>query len=153
MEPFAVAFLVSIAATAVTGILVGAIGGAVVWRMRMNLVVGSLLTACAYLLILLADNQRLLGLRGHLFWGVPSLILGFLMSSVAARWLRTRIKLRPTWIALEALGLTLTVGFLNLSLFRWSFRAPPLVALAADACLLLLLIRSQRRVRKDVSEQ
>jgi hypothetical protein len=149
MEPFAVGFVVSIAAAAVTGILVGAIGGAVVWRMRMNLVVGSLLTACAYLLILLADGQRLLGLRGHLYWGVPLLILGFLLSSVAARWLRTRIKLRPTWIALQALGLALTLGFLNLLLFRWSFRAPPLVALAADACLFVLLIRSQRRVPND----
>ena len=43
----AVGFLVLIGAAAVLGVLVGAIGGAVAWRLRMNLAVGVALTACA----------------------------------------------------------------------------------------------------------
>ena len=40
MEPIAVGFLILIGTAALIGVVVGVIGGAVVWRARSNLVLG-----------------------------------------------------------------------------------------------------------------
>jgi hypothetical protein len=71
--------------------------------------------------------------------------LTFLVASVSARWLQARTTLRPTWAALAAFGVALSLGLLNLSLFGLSLRAPLLAALGAGVCLILLLIRGRRR--------
>jgi hypothetical protein len=150
MEPIAAGFMVSIAAAAVLGIVVGAIGGAVVRRLRMNFVLGVFLTACAYLLALIEENDgRVLWLKAELVWGTPSMMLAFLISLIAARWLEARTKLRPIWTTLAAFGVALTLGFLYLLTFRLSLTAPPVIGLVADAGLLLLLVLSRKIIRND----
>jgi hypothetical protein len=147
MEPFAVGFMVLIAGASVIGVVVGAIGGAVLWRLRIGVVPGAVLTAGAYLLVLVLEHHEdFIFLRAKLTWGAPSMSLAFLICSVSARWLEARTKLRPTWIALAALGFSLAMGFLYLLLFRLSMRAPLVAALAGDICLILLLMRSRRLV-------
>lgn len=141
MEPIAVGFMILVAGASFIGVVVGAIGGAVLWRLRIGVVVGGVLTAFAYLLVLILEHHEdLVFLRAKLTWGAPSMSLSFLICSVSATWLEARTKLRPTWIALAALGFSLGVGFLYLLLFRVSMGAPLVAALAGDICLILLLI-------------
>ena len=145
MELFAVGFMVMIAAAAVLGVLVGAIGGAVAWRLRMNLVLGGLLTACAFLLVLVVEQHGdVVWLRAKLAWGIPALTVAFLVGSVFARWLDARTRLRPAWTTLAAFGFSLCMGFFYLLLFRLSPRAPLLGALIADVALILLLLLRRR---------
>jgi len=129
------------------GVVVGAIGGTVTWRLGGSLVLGGLLTACAYLLALILEHpQDFLWLRAKLAWGIPATSVTFLIGSVVARWLRVRTALRPIWIALAALGFALSMGFLYLLLFRVSLQAPLVAALVGDICLILLLMRTRRLV-------
>jgi hypothetical protein len=58
MEPIAVGFMILVRGAAFIGVVVGAIGGAVVWRLRYSLVVGGILTACAYLLVLIVEHHQ-----------------------------------------------------------------------------------------------
>jgi len=147
MEPFAVGFMILVAGAAFMGVVVGAIGGAMTWRLRSSLALGGLLTACAFLLVLILEHpQDFLWLRAKLTWGVPATSLTFLICSVSAPWLKARTALRPTWIALAALGFTLSVGFLYLLLFRISMQAPLVAALLGDICLIFLLMRNRRLV-------
>jgi len=84
----AVGFMVLVGTAAAMGVLVGTIGGAVVWRLRGNLALGGVLTGCAYLLVLIVDHHEdFLWLRAKLTWGVPSMTLAFLICAVSARWL------------------------------------------------------------------
>ena len=96
MEPFAVGFMILVAGAAFLGVVVGAIGGAVVWRLRGGLVLGIALTACAYLLALILEHHEdFIFLRAKLAWGIPSMSVSFLIGSVSARWLEARTRLRP----------------------------------------------------------
>ena len=72
--------------------------------------------------------------------------LAFLICSVSAPWLEARTGLRPTRAALAAFGFSLGVGLLHLLTFRVSLRAPLVSALAADLCLILLLMHNRRLV-------
>ena len=129
------------------GVVVGAIGGAINWRLGGGLVLGGLLTACAFLLaVVLEHPQDFTWLRAKLTWGIPATSVTFLIGSVSAPWLKARTALRPTWIALAALGFTLSMGFLYLLLFRVSLQAPLVAALVGDFCLILLLMRARRLV-------
>jgi hypothetical protein len=148
MEPIAYGFMVMMGAAAFLGVLVGAIGGAVIWRLRINVALGAVLTAGALLLVLIASHHgKLLWLRAELTWGAPSMALAFLICSVSARWIAARTSLHPNWSVLAALGVTFSTGFLYLMMFRLHFRAPLLAALIADVFLILLLIRSRGPVR------
>ena len=150
MEPFAVGFMILVAAASFIGVVVGAIGGAVIWRLRIGIVLGAVLTAAAYFLVLVLEHHEdFTWLRAKLTWGAPSMVLSFLICSVSAPWLAARTTLRPTWIALAALGISLAMGFLYLLLFRVSMRAPLVTALAADVCLIILLILNRRLVRNE----
>ena len=141
MAPIAFGFMILIGAAAVLGVVVGAIGGAVVWRVRLNLVLGGLLTAGVFLLVLVADHPGdFLWLRAKLTWGIPPLSLAFLIASISARWLEARTALRPTWITLAACGISLGLGCLYLLLFRIDLEAPLRVALVADVGLIVVLI-------------
>jgi hypothetical protein len=73
------------------------------------------------------------------------MVLSFLICSVSASWLEARTTLRPTWIALAALGISLALGLPYLLLFRVSMGAPLVAALAADVCLIILLILTKAR--------
>ena len=147
MEPIAVGFMIMVAGAAFLGVVVGAMGGAVVWRLRGGLVLGGALTACAYLLsLILEHHEDFIFLRTKLIWGIPSMSVSFLVGSVSARWLEARTRLRPVWIALAAFGISLALGVLYMSMFRISMKAPLEAALAADICLILLLMGLRKSV-------
>jgi hypothetical protein len=67
MEPIAVGFMVLVGTAALLGVVVGAIGGAVAWRVGVSLPLGGLLTAGAFLAVLVAEQ------RGSLLCCAPSL--------------------------------------------------------------------------------
>jgi hypothetical protein len=149
MEPIAVGFMILIGAAAFMGVIVGAVGGAVVWRVRSNLALGGLLTACAYVLVLVARHHGdLLWLRAELAWGGPSMALTFLIGSLSARWVAAHTALRPAWTTLAAFGVALSLGVLYLLLFRVNLELPRLAALWADVVLILLLMGSRTLVRQ-----
>jgi hypothetical protein len=146
MEPIANGFLVLIGASATLGAFVGAIGGAAVWRLRMNLVLGGLLTACALTLVFVAEHpEDQTWLRAKLIWGVPPMTVTFLAGTVAARWLEIRMAVRSIWTALAAFGVALCLGFLHLLLFRYGPKAPLLAAPGFVLGLILLLFLIRRR--------
>jgi len=143
MAPIAAGFVVLILTAALMGVVVGAIGGAVAWRFRANLVLGAVATWCAFLLLLVADSYDLHWLRAKLTWGTPPLTLTFLMASALARELEARTALRRAWIGLAAFGIALSLGLLYLRLFRLDLWTPLPLALGADVALILLLTRAR----------
>ena len=141
MAPVAYGFLILIGTAAVFGALVGAIGGAVVWRTRLNLLLGALLTACAYLLLLIADYPKDFTFLGtKLIWGIPPLVQAYLLGVVSARWLTAHTKLGANLVAVMVFAIALCVGLLCLLPFRIDPLAPVYIALAADLGLILVLI-------------
>lgn len=148
MSPLAAAGMVMVGAAVLVGFLVGAIGGAIACRLRSNLALGGLLTAGAYLLVLVAERPGdFRWLARELIWGAPSMALAYLICAVSARWLEARTALRRNWAMLAAFGFTLCMGVLYLLLFRLHPWAPLLAALAADVLLTVLLMRSRMLVR------
>ena len=144
MAPIAAGFVVLIVTAALMGVVVGAIGGAVVWRFRGNLVLGAVVTWCALVLLLVADyHADFHWLRAKLFWGTPPLTLTFLVASASARELEARTALRRAWIGLAAFGIALSLGFLYLRLFRLDLWMPLPLALGGDVALILLLTRAR----------
>jgi hypothetical protein len=148
MAPVAAAAMVMIAAAIVLAFLAGAIGGALVRLMGWNLAWGGLATFCGYVVWSIADHDWDTGwLRGDLILGAPSMFLAFLVCSASARWLESRVRLRPVWLALLAFLFTLCVGCGYLLLFRLDVIMPLYVALAVDVCLVVMLMRVRRPVR------
>jgi hypothetical protein len=155
MAPIGYGFLILIVTAALVGVVVGAIAGAVVWRLRCNLVLGGLVTACVLPLALIAEAYGSVSwLRAKVTWGAPTAALTFLLCAIAARGLEARTALRPLWIALAASGLALGAGLLYLAWFKhlllsshgaWS---PLRSALAADLVLLVVLLLTRRSVRQ-----
>lgn len=146
MAPFAAGFQVLIAASAVLGTMVGAIGGAVIWRLRWNVFLGALLTGAAFLLIVVAESPKnFTWLPTRLTWGIPPMMLSYLVASLAGRWLADRF--RPAWTTLAAFGIAITVGFLCLLSFRWTPQAPLSVSVGGSACSIVLLLRSRKPLR------
>lgn len=146
MEPIAVGFLRTIAGASVLAVLVGALGSACVWRARIHIALGALLTACAYVLLLIMDHHgRFFWLRAELTWGAPILALTFLVGSLAAHWIGAHARWRPTLVALVSFGATLVVGLSYLFLFRLDMQAPLRWAWVIDAGLALLLWRGRKR--------
>jgi hypothetical protein len=154
MAPVGYGFLLLIFTAALVGVVVGAIAGAVVWRLRCNLALGGLLTACVFPLVLVAEAYGSVSwLRAKLIWGAPAAALTFLICSIAAHWLGARTALRPMWIALAAGGLALGVGLLYLAWFKHQLLSahgawgPMLPTLAADMVLLVVLLLTRRPAR------
>ena len=154
MAPVGYGFLILIFTAALVGVVVGAIAGAVVWRLRCNLALGGLVTACVFPLVLVAEAYgSIYWLRAKLIWGAPSAALTFLICSITARWLEARTALRPLWIALAASGLALGVGLLYLAWFKYLLlsshgaRSPLSPALVADFVLLVVLLLTRKPVR------
>ena len=159
MAPVGYGFLILIFTAAFVGVVVGAIAGAVVWRLRCNLALGALVTACTLPLALVVEAYgSVYWLRAKLIWGAPSAALTFLICSIAARWLEARTPLRPMWIALAACGLALGAGLLYLAWFEhrllsshgaWGPLGP---ALAADTVLLVVLLLTSKPGARLMSE-
>ncbi|HEX5030033.1 MAG TPA: hypothetical protein VFX78_01085 [Candidatus Eisenbacteria bacterium] len=147
MEPITYGFMVTVAGASVMGVAVGALGGAGAWRARIHIALGALLTACVYVLLLIADHHgRLFWLRAELVWGAPLLAMGYLVSWLAARWVAAHTRLGRTWAALVSFCVALVVGLSYMLLFRIDMRAPIRWAWAIDAGLVVLLI--WRRVKR-----
>jgi uncharacterized PurR-regulated membrane protein YhhQ (DUF165 family) len=145
VEPIAAGFMRTIAGAAVLAVLVGALGGACVWWARIHIALGALLTACAYVLLLIADHHgRFFWLNAELTWGAPILALTFLVVSLAARWLGAHARWRPTLVVLVSFGVTLVVGLSYQFLFRLDMQAPLRWAWMIDAVLVLLLLRYRK---------
>lgn len=148
MEPIAYGFMITIAGAAVMGVALGALGGACVWRARIHILVGALLTAAIYVLLLIADHHgRTFWLNAELMWGAPMLAMGYLVSSLAAGWVAARSRLGRTWSALVSLCVALVVGLSYMLLFRIDLRAPIAWAWVIDAVLVVLLILSRAKPR------
>ena len=152
MAPVGYGFLILIFTAALTGVVVGAIAGAVVWRGRCNLALGGLVTACLFPLVLIAEAYgNVYWLRAKIIWGAPSAALTFLVCSISARWLEARTALRPMWISLTAGSLALGVGLLYLAWFKYLLlsshgsRGPLLPTLTTDIVLLVVLLLLTRR--------
>ena len=149
MEPVAAGFLILIGAAGVLGVLTGAIGGALAWRLRLHLLLGALLTALAFVLFLFIDHGgRLAWIRAELAFGLPPMVFAFLTASIASRWLALRSSLRPTWTAVAAFGIAMVTGALCLLLFRIGPAALLTGAISADVLLLLVLLLMTRRLRR-----
>ena len=58
MEPIAVGFMVLVGTAALLGVVVGAIGGAVVWRVGISFPLGGLVTGSALLVVLIAEEWK-----------------------------------------------------------------------------------------------
>lgn len=141
MEPIAYGFMVTVAGASVMGVAVGALGGACAWRGGIHVVLGGLLTALVYLLLLIADDHgRLFWLRAELVWGAPLLAMGYLVSSIAARWVGAQKRLGRTWTALASFFVALVLGLSYMLLFRIDMQAPMRWAWVIDAGLVALLI-------------
>lgn len=144
MEPIAVGFMVLVGTAALIGAVVGAIGGAITWRVGANLLAGAVLTACALVLVLVAEGEgRLVWLRAKLTWGVPSMALTFLAALASARWLQSSTTLGRTGTATVGFVIALCLGLLTLRLFGLSLRAPLLAAAVAGACLIAVRVRDR----------
>ena len=91
-------------------------------------------------------------MRAKLVWGLPPLLLSFLIASATARALEARTRLRPLWTTLAAFGCALSLGFLYLLLFRLDLGKPLVVALVADAALALLLAYFALRRRSSAAD-
>jgi hypothetical protein len=147
VEPFAVGFMILVGTAALIGAVVGAIGGAITWRAGANLFVGAVVTACALVLVLIAEGEgRLVWLRAKLTWGVPSMAFTFLAALASARWLTFSTTLGRRGTATVGFIIALCLGLLSLRLFGLSLRAPLLAAGVAGVCLIAVWMGDRRRV-------
>lgn len=143
MAPVAAAVEVTAVSAALLGVLVGAAGGIVVWRLRSGLLVGGLAVAGVYVLFVIA-TLGYFWLRLAVFFGVLPLIQALLLSWLIARQLEARAKLRPLWNALAALSCTLVVGWLCLLSSRLDLLGPTWLAVGVIACLIFVSIARRK---------
>ena len=143
MEVIANGFMIMATITAMAAVIMGAIGGSIVWRVKSGLALGSLSTMGLYLLPAVA----FLGfpwVAVVVFFGIPPLMLTFLTSFLAGHHLDARANLPPIWATLAALGSALTAGALYLLLFRFSMQASIWVTLGAVVCLILIAFKNRK---------
>jgi len=146
MAPIAAGYMFLLAATAGWGIIIGAISGAIIWRLRINVILGSVITVITFVLFLLAEHRSdTTWLPSTLLLGMPSLLFAFLLASLSAQWSGTHFHFRPLWTALASFGFTLVVGFLFLMLFRIGPMVLLRAELIADVFLALLLLMQRER--------
>jgi len=144
MEVISNGFVILVAYVAMVAIIMGAVGGAIVWKIRGGLTRGSLSTAGIYLLAAVP----IIGfpwLAVALIFGIPLLVLTFLITFLTAHHFETRANLHHILSILAAISTALIAGFLLLMLFRFNLWAPVWITLGADAYLILLVI-SERKV-------
>jgi len=127
-----------IAGIVVFSVIVGAIGGAIVWNARAGLAVGGLATAALYFVAAAALGAS--NFRALLMVGIPPLLLSFLSGSIAARALAVHTGLGAVWVTLAALGIAFAAGAVYLWSLRISLWATSVIALLADAVLIVLLM-------------
>ena len=146
VAPIAAAVEFTIAGAGILAVLLGAIGGVVLWKMRINLLLGVPAVAAVYVVVLILSSG-LFWLRLSLAAGLLPLIQAALLSHLLATFLQTRAKLRSVWSALAALASSLVVGFLTLLPVRLDLWTSNWLAVGIIACIFVLSFT----VRKSVS--
>jgi len=149
MEAVANGVVILVTIVAMIAIIVGALGGTIVWRIKRGRALGIFSVMGAYFLvaaIFLGFSWLTAGMAVIL--GLPSLILTFLISFLTAHYLETRANQHPIWFTLVTLGSALIAGFLFLLLLRFSFQSFIWITLGADAYLILLAIESRKLAHK-----
>lgn len=151
MEPVGYGILFAIAASAGNSVLLGAVIGAAVWRLRWGLPLGGL-GAGVYLVVAARSIHFAFLAFAAIF--APPLVMSLLASYLTGRYLGGHRHVRFAWATLAALGVGLVFAALYLLLLRARFPddlwTPAWAALGVDVCLALLAIqwiRGQRRGR------
>lgn len=143
MEPLAIAGYLLLSTAAIEGILVGTLGGAIAWRIRAGLLWVLPLVAGGYLAgaAVLASYSP----AAAAVFGLPPLVLTFLITWLTADYLRANAGLRPVWASLAAICCALIAGAAWGFLFRIDVWVPVACAMAADVCLILFVVFLTRR--------
>ena len=142
MGPVGAAGYVMVTSAAILAMILGALAGAIAWPIRCSLLWPALLAAAAYLATTVILGNA--ALWPAVVIGLPPLLLTLLTSWLAASYLEERARLRRIWAALAALGCALLVGFLWGFSFRLGLWVPAYLAIAIDACLIVLFYRRRR---------
>lgn len=152
MEPLALAGYLLLANAALSGVIAGSIGGAIAWAVRRNAFWAGALVAAAYLVFVFLFESY--SLKAAVVFGLPPLVMTFIVAWLIAWWLHARAGWRSISSALVGGGCAIAGGFLWGFLFRLDIWAPVIFALAADALLivglLLLRLRKPDRTITDV---
>ena len=133
------------ATAAMAALILGAMTGAVVWRLKSSLFLGGLLSLAIFVLA----ATVFLGFRSltvAVIYGIPALIMTFLISHLAANAWNVRLNMRALWATLAGIGTALVAALLYLLMLRFSALAAVWVALGADACLIPLAMRNRKVV-------
>ena len=142
MAPVAYGALAAIAGMVFISTFAGVVVGTVFWR---NGIRWGLLCIAGYLA--LAPNLYEANPRGSTLLNGPPMLLTFLTTHLTARVLYARGK-RQLNATVAAAALGVLIGFAFMILFRFLIWEGPMtivwIALAADAVLVLLLIRSRK---------
>lgn len=149
MEVVAAGFVNLVVTTALAALIMGVIGGIIVWRVRCGLVLGGLVAVVVYLGAYLGVAAIFLAFPSLVLavvYGMPALALTFLISFLTVRHLETRANLHPIWATLSAFVSALIAGFLWILLFKLSYWAPVWVILGIDACLILFAFRNRKLI-------
>jgi peptidoglycan/LPS O-acetylase OafA/YrhL len=143
MEPLAAVgySYIFIASVFLKGLTVGALGGALAWAVRRSPLWVLVLVSGCYL----AGTEFLgsFNLKTAALFGMPALVLTFLISWLAAYYLGTRRRWRRIGASLAAICFALMVGVAWGFLFRISIWAPVVCAIVADAIVLLAILTSR----------
>ncbi|HKQ97631.1 MAG TPA: hypothetical protein VJV75_07145 [Candidatus Polarisedimenticolia bacterium] len=142
MEPLAASWYMTVTIAALDGIFVGAVGGAIAriakgWRLWVLLVVAVIYCG----IVFRADYAPKTGA----VFGLPLLVLAFLISWIATTLLETRMGLRWFWSVPLAIVGALVVAFAWLFLFRVGMLVPTTAAAVADLLLIAFLLLRARR--------
>lgn len=143
MEPLVAYGYLLITTAALDGIFVGTVGGALAWVGKGRRLWILLLVALAYLVtVLRADYSP----KAGVVFGLPLLVLTFLISWLAASCIQAGTTLKWFWVAPLAACCSLVVAIAWMFLMRIDLRVPATAAAVADLLLIaVLLLRARSR--------
>jgi hypothetical protein len=142
MEPAGAAGYVIVASAAVLALFLGALGGTIAWAVKRGPLGGGVAAIGVYLATRVVLESA--SLTSSAVIGIPPMIMTLLTSWLTASYLEARTRSGRMWAALLGLACALLLGFLWGFLFRLGFRAPVSVAIAADVCLIGLLLYQRK---------
>src|SRR5688572_8191720 len=124
MEPLAASFAVNAATAGLLATIIGAMGGAIVWRGQFRLIPGIACACVVYVLLSVPLSAFLIAI----VHGIPLLTLTLLVAWLTAHHLRHRAQLRVVSAVCTALAAALLVGLLHVFLLRLSLWFPAFTA-------------------------
>lgn len=111
-----------VASAAVLAVMVGAVAGVLAWAMKLNILLGGVCAAAAYLAALALLGSHSLTAAATV--GGPPLLVTAVTAGVTARYLEARGRLWRPAVAMLALVVALAVGFLFLRLLAHALGFP-----------------------------